>query len=373
VSPAVKRRGTGFMFFRMLLRASLRRRQRPAAALGAMIVAAAAATAILILYSDVQIKLQSEFRNYGANVIAIAKSGQSFDEVAINKVNRTLSGRGLAVPFAYVVARTASDRPIVVAGTDMAKIRKLDRWWSVTAWPTSAHDALMGVKTAATVSQTQPFKLNFQQKTIVLNPVGSLRTGSSEDSRIFVSLDDFQTWTGVAPSTIEMVVSGSPAEINSALRDVTMVLPEAEVRPVRQLVEGETRILGRMRSTLLLTTILIVVTATLCLLATLTGWVLDRRRDFAVMKALGASNMAVHGFFAAEAAMLGAAGAMIGFAVGSGIAIWISRANFNAGLTLRWLVFPPVLIGGTLIALIAAAVPISLLGRIEPASILRGE
>lgn len=360
------------MFLRLLTRAALRQRHRTATALAAMTVAAAAATAILLLFTDVQAKLQTQFRDYGANIIVVAKSAQLPLHV-LERIRSALGGRGQAVPFAYVVARTAENQAIVVAGTDLSAARKLDTWWETTGWPVSAHDALVGVKAARLTSAAKPFELSFQQRKIVLNPAGTLRTGSSEDSRIFIDLNEFQTWTGISESTVEIAVSGSAAEVNAVLRDIQAAVPEAEAHPVRQLVEGETRILSKMRSTLLFAAIFIVVTASLCVLATLTGWVLDRRRDFAVMKALGASNLTIHGFFAAEAAVLGAAGALIGFVGGTAIAAWISRASFDTALHPRMLVFPLVLAGSIVIALLAAALPMSLLGRIEPANILRGE
>ena len=42
-----------------------------------MVVAAAVATAMLNLYVDVQAKLRREFRKYGANIVVVAKDGQS--------------------------------------------------------------------------------------------------------------------------------------------------------------------------------------------------------------------------------------------------------------------------------------------------------
>ena len=70
-------------------------------------------------------------------------------------------------------------------------------------------------------------------------------------------------------------------------------------------MEGEARVLGKTRATLLAAAALIILTAALCVLSTLMGWVFDRRRDFAIMKALGASDRMLNGFFAAEAAALG--------------------------------------------------------------------
>jgi len=81
----------------------------------------------------------------------------------------------------------------------------------------------------------------------------------------------------VQPSTIEVAAYGSPQEIAGIMSELSQALREAEVRPVRQIVEGEARVLGKTRSTLLAATALIILTAALCVLSTLMGWVFDRR------------------------------------------------------------------------------------------------
>jgi putative ABC transport system permease protein len=142
---------------------------------------------------------------------------------------------------------------------------------------------------------------------------------------------------------------------------------------VRQIVEAEARVLDKTRAALWATSAIIVFTAALCMLATLTASVLDRRKDFAVMKALGASNRAVNALFAAEAAAIGVVGAILGFAIGVGIAVWIGRVNFNAAVVPRFGILPAVLGGSVLVALLSATLPMALLGKVQPAAILRGE
>ena len=232
----------------------------------------------------------------------------------------------------------------------------------------------MGTRAAATLSpQGGPFELWFQGRSIRLTPAGTLHTGAGEDSRVYLPMSEFTAWTGLAPSTIEVAVTGPPAEVSAAVEKLSRALPGAEVRPVRQIVEAEGRVLGKTRAALLATTAIIVLTAALCMLATLTASVLDRRKDFAVMKALGASHRMVNALFAAEAAAIGALGAVIGSALGVGIAAWIGRANFHAAVSPRLSIFPAVLLGSILVALLSALLPISLLRRVQPASILRGE
>ncbi len=150
------------MFFRMLVRAAVLRRGRAAAALLAMIVAATVATAMLNLFVDVQSKLRKEFRNYGANVVVVAKPGQALPPGALAKTEAVLAGHGIAVPFGYVIARTSNDQPVVVSGTDFSTVQKLDNWWSVTGWPKSPSDALLGARAASAISPAgKPFDLTF--------------------------------------------------------------------------------------------------------------------------------------------------------------------------------------------------------------------
>jgi len=362
------------MFLRMLVRAAVLRRGRAASALFAMVVAAAVATAMLNLYVDVQAKLQREFRNYGANIILVGKDGTSLPAGSLSQVDSALAGRGIAAPSGLIVARTTDGQPIVVAGIDFDRVKQLDRWWSVSTWPVTANQALVGVRALPLVSpKNQPFDLTFQGRALHVTPAGTVQTGAAEDSRIYVSLAEFVSWTGVQPSTVEVAASGSAPEVATVMNQLAQVIPAADVRPVRQIMEGEARVLGKTRATLLAAAGLIILTAALCVLSTLMGWVFDRRRDFAIMKALGASQRLLNGFFAAEAAALGATGAVIGFLVGIGIAAWIGRANFHAPVVPRLGVLPIVLAGSMAVTLISAILPISLLRRVQPAVILRGE
>jgi putative ABC transport system permease protein len=362
------------MYFRLLYRAAALRKGQAVAALTAIVVAAAAATAMLNLFVDVQAKLRKEFRKFGANLVVEAKSGETFSPEALGRIESAVSGHGLAVPFAYTVARDEKDRPIVVAGTDFDLVKKLNPWWSVSAWPHSSGEVLVGVRAAPVLgSGGAAFTLRVNGRSVRVTSTGTVRTGAGEDSRVYMSLSDFREWTGLGPVVVEIAASGSPEEVSSLLRQLQETAPGADVRAVRQVTEGEANVLGKTRSTLLSSSAFIVCTAALCVLATLMGWVFDRRRDFAIMKALGASDLLIAMFVAGEAAVLAFAGAILGFAAGSGIATWIGRVNFHAPVAPRLSVFPTVLAGCLLVTLLATLLPLQLLRRIQPAMILRGE
>src|SRR5205807_2464522 len=163
---------------------------------------------------------------------------------------------------------------------------------------------------------------------------GTLHTGGDEDSRIFFPMDDFTAWTGIQPSIAEVSVPGSSTDVVAAIERLkaTPQFGKFDVQPVRQIVEAETRVLGKARFILLLSTIAITLTVALCVLATLTASVLERRKDYAVMKALGSSQRAVNAIFLGETFSLATVGAVAGFAAGCGLAMWIGRADFHAAV-----------------------------------------
>ena len=140
-----------------------------------------------------------------------------------------------------------------------------------------------------------------------------------------------------------------------------------------QITVAQAAILEKTRSVVLTASAVVVVLIVLCMVATFTGSVLERRKDFAVMKALGASNGSVNLLFAGEAMLISMVGAILGFIAGSAVAWWIGAANFGNGIPPRPELLLPVALGSIILALIASSAPLKVLREIQPAGILRGE
>jgi putative ABC transport system permease protein len=357
------------MFWRIVWRNATVRPGRAAMAVLALAVAATASSALLNLYVDLDAKLNREFRRFGANIILIAQEGDALSAPAIQA---RLAPEDLVVPVAYAAAKSAAGQPIVVAGADLDLLRRMNPAWSVADLRAGA--PLIGVKAAAALArEPSPHTLTFAGRAYVLPPAAALRTGGSEDSQIFLPLRDFAAWTGLRPSTFEVLVQGSPAEVQAALDRLHAAFPSAEVRPVRQVSEAQTAVLGRTRGIMFASAVLIDLLVALCVLATLTASVLERRKDFAVMKALGSSQGEVNRLFLVEALVLGILGGSVGTVAGLVLASVIGRVNFQAAVGPRWIVVPLVLGACVLLSLLSAALPLARLHRIQPAVMLKGE
>jgi putative ABC transport system permease protein len=354
----------------MLRRSLLYRRSRSFSALIALTVSAAVATALLTLYGDLDAKLHHEFRSFGANIVV---TGIASDPNALQRAQAAAGGDGTVAEFAYAVATTDRGTPVVVAGVDFPTIRKLDSWWQVAAWPTEPRQALLGERAAQFVGNEQAVELTFGGAKEVFRGAGHVKTGGDEDSRIYLPLPDFEAWTRVQPSVLEVQIPGGTRQVEAAIARLRQALPGAEVEPVRQLVEGESKIVDRTHTLMFAAVLLIALTVAVSVLATLSASVLERRRDFALMKALGGSERQMMSLFVLETMLLAVGGVVLGYIAGSAAAWAISEANFQTASLPRLQVLPLVILLNAAIAILAALFPVRSLRNLEPAALLKGE
>ncbi len=354
----------------MLRRSLVHRRARSLSALVALTVSAAVATALLTLYTDLDAKLHHEFRGFGANIVV---TGIAFTPESASRAQHAAGADAHLAAFAYAVASTDRGTPVVVAGVDFAAVRKLDSWWQVNSWPTSADAALLGDRAAQFVGNEKDVVLTFAGRKQTFAGAGRLRTGGDEDSRIYVPLAAFTAWTGVQPGVLEVQVPGGTARVNAAIAQLKAALAGADVEPVRQLVEGESNIVDRTHALMFGAVLLIALTVAVSVLATLSASVLERRRDFALMKALGGTENQMMALFLSETILLAFGGVLAGWALGS-VAAWaISEVNFGTATLPRLSVLPLVLLLNLAVAGLAAFFPVRSLRGLEPASLLKGE
>jgi putative ABC transport system permease protein len=328
------------------------------------------ATVGLTVYSDLEGKFSREFRSFGANAIAIARNGLNTGDLLTMKAKT--GGAAEVVPVGYAIVQGPNGSPVVIGGTDLPAFRQLNSSWSFD--PIRDGDALVGARAAAVLSpQGAPFQVTYRGRVTQINVFGIFHSGSEEDSRIYIGRPQFLYLTDLQPTTAQLRISGTPAEIERQIATLSASLPDLEIKPLRQVTVAQTAVLTKTRAIVLAASAVVVVLIVVCMVATLTGSVLERRKDFAVMKALGASNGTLNLLFAGEASLTSLIGAIAGFIVGSGIAYWIGEANFGAAITPRPQLLLPVVLGSILLALIASTAPLRVLRRIQPAGILRGE
>ena len=383
------------MFGRLLWKLLRSNRGRLTVALIAVISGATVISALLNVEFDIERKLTQEFRGLGANVVIAAKADQQAipgnaattdraqllaeapieNEIAVNK-SQDVSA---SAPFLFAVARV-NDTPVVVAGTWLDQLAGLNPSWRLEGhWVTQrddAQDCLIGRKVAQQfgLAPGGEITLSYLGKQTQARVSGIIDSGGNEDDQIFVSLPTAGQLTGEHGyvSLWQISVRGTSTRIDRYITQVSSALPAYDVRPIRAVTDAEGNLLARTRLLVVSMIVLILILTAFCVLATMAALAMERRKDVGLMKALGGSISRILGLFLAELGTLGAAGGLIGCAIGVVLARWIGERVFGASIQPHWDIFPLTIAMMVAVAL-AGALPLRLLGKVKPAVILRGE
>jgi putative ABC transport system permease protein len=373
-------------------------------------VGAAVMSMLLNLYGGVRRKMTQEFRAYGSNVVLAPGSSPSsgsttgsgvMDQGVMSLVQEFARQREgvMALPVLYGVVRLKRTSPdprlpefenVVAVGTDLAGLSRMNPGWRESKAMDYSGPLLLPVcAVGARIASRLRVGLG---DTIDLEALASspgtgaddgatcrlasvLTTGSSEDDQVFLPLQELQRLMGMTGkiSLVQLRLPGETGEVDSSIHDLSKALPGVDVRPIRQIVYSEGRVLGVIRWILLSVTALILVIIVICLMATMTAIVLERRKDIGVMKALGASDLQVMQLFLAEGAALGVVGGCAGFFLGNFSAYELAHHLFGVTLNVIWWTLPLVCGLAVLLALGAAVFPVRMLRAIQPAVVLKGD
>lgn len=306
-----------------------------------------------------------------------------------------------AAPVLYGIARLARIQAdprlpefvnVVAVGTDFAALRHIFTGWRMNGQSLLAHGAcVVGAHLAAKLRLQVGDDLNLEPiagavgavaaathtplRPCLCRVAGVLSTGASEDDQVFVPLQDLQSRLGMNGklSLVELAVPGDTAEVERTIEELTAALPGVEVRPIRQIVYSEGKVLGTIRWLLLSLTALILLIIAICVMATMAAIVLERRKDIGVMKALGAGDALVMRLFLAESAGLGLLGGLVGFSLGVVLANGVAQHLFGVTLGMNWWTLPVVCGLTMLLAVVATLFPVRIVRDIQPAVVLKGE
>ncbi|HEV3219914.1 MAG TPA: ABC transporter permease [Candidatus Acidoferrales bacterium] len=163
------------------------------------------------------------------------------------------------------------------------------------------------------------------------------------------------------------------AYISSIAANIQQALPGVNVQPIRQVAEGESRILGRVSALFWVVTLAALIAAGLAVGAVAATTVLERQKEIGLMKALGANKWLVGSFFLSEQILLAVFGGGLGFAIGVLLARWLSLSVFGVVAPAKAILLPAVLGLAILVALAGSIYPLRRAAGFDPAPILRGE
>ncbi len=198
-------------------------------------------------------------------------------------------------------------------------------------------------------------------------------TASLVNSVAFVSFTDFRAMRGEAPViSFALVRVAGVASPETVATDIERIVPGVTAQSRSDFVAQERRIVTDMSADVISIMSVVGFVVALTVVA-LTVYVatLARRRDFGVLKALGARNRVLYRVVLVQAVLSVAVGFLIGLAFTALLAFAIARTDLNLELAITVGSLAKVGLFAVVIAGLAAILPIRQVAGVDPALVFR--
>jgi putative ABC transport system permease protein len=314
---------------------------------------------LLGIYGSVERRLREEFRAYGANIVAVPASGSTLPASVVDAA-RTLGAE--ASPF--LVTALSGDIPVVQF--DPKSAASMTAYWHVNGTrDLGPADCLAGEFLAT----QRGLQLGRPVPSAACTLRGIVSTGGPEDQELLLPFRE-------PPAELSFVQIRAPGDRMDAVRaQLALNFPTVEFRTVLSVAATESAVVLKVRSALLLLTLVILGITTLCVTSNFSEMVAERSKEIGIMKALGGADGLIGAFFIAESAALALGAAIFGYILGIAVSGAIGRSIFGGAFRTEAssAVFGGVTLVILAVAVVATAVAASRIRRIDSATILRGE
>jgi putative ABC transport system permease protein len=184
-----------------------------------------------------------------------------------------------------------------------------------------ANEVLVGADVAAALSIKEADTLELLGRSFQVTATLP-QTGTVDDSRIFAHLHAVQDLAKKGPVVNAIEVVGCCQEISNGLVEkINRLLPDAKVVTITQIAEAQIKVnqlMARLSSMFL---VIIVLVGGASIANYMYANVFERRREIGTLMALGADSFLVLRIFLLKAVLLGLAGGLGGFVIGTVLAV----------------------------------------------------
>lgn len=326
---------------------------------------AALVTLFTTMTAEVGHKLSHELRTLGTNAVAYP-TGENADWTRLDKTTHSIGAKTAQL---VLRVRLFDGQPIGVITADPQKMAELTPYWRVNgSRPRAPGECLAGRRLADQLGWKigQKIDLGGEQRQLV----GIAETGDEDEDRVFVS-SSAAAADGFHYALIS--VPGGEAGIEKLQRTLAADQAGIEIKPLRQVLFGEQHVLAKVNVLFVTTLAVVLVLTALGVSASMLARVVERRKEFALLRAIGANKSAVAVFLLAESAAVGIVGALAGFVVGTGLSMLVVARIFHVAVSPQWLAFVIAMATTLIVALLAGGLACTRTLRWLPATALRGE
>lgn len=316
---------------------NLRRRKAKAFfVLAGLFIGICTVVVFLSLVEAMKEDINHKLEMYGANILIVPKTenlslsygglslgGVSFEMQEIreaelrNIANIKNSANVAAVGPILLGPVTVGTQRILLAGVDFQAFQILRPWWSLKGRIPDRDGAVIGSGAARVLGLAAGDTFRIGQREIPVSGVLEA-TGSQDDDLLFMPLAMTQALLGkegrISMAEVAALCSGCP--IPDMVKQISEVLPGANVMAIQQVVKGRMETLNHFQKFSYGVSALVLLVGSLMVLVTMTGSVRERTVEIGIFRAMGFRRGHVIRIILLEAAIISGMAGILGYLVG---------------------------------------------------------
>ena len=353
------------MFAKLMMRSLWGRKGRTLLVIIAMTIPATLVTGAINFLLDSSAKMTREIRSHGPNLV-VRPIGESLETAATSAVRLRYPEYAEVREGVGVVRHRTREIQAKWLGIDPARARRVWTWWRVEGeWPRNG-ECLLGRRLADRLRVGRGEDLAVDGRSLRVS--GFLESEGEEERAVVFRLDEFGS---DRLSRIDFVLD--PDEVEAAAAEIHRELPQTTAEPVRALTASEGKIAAKLRGVALFVSGFVLVLSGIAIAAALSASVQERRREIALMTALGTSRALMARLLISQGAILLGASLLVGGAMGLGLSELLGRTAFGSSTAVRPLSFAVALVACGAMAACALILPAKRALALEPTTVLREE
>lgn len=367
-----------------MIRHSLVRSARVTAwSLATLTASAALATIFFVMSIDVGEKMTSSLRRLGANAVAHAEQrheGTGAPDAPAPAAWERVRDLAQAMRADIVELRlrvgTLQGAPAAIVSADAAGLARMTPYWAMSGRRAAEQDeCVMGRRLAqvlrASIGTHVEVEFGGAAQNEQYRITGVFESGDEDEGRIFVSRKPRPEEAHFTYALIS--VPGGESDIAALNTSLKAIWAGVELTPLRQVLHGEQAVIRKINLLTGVTLLVVLLLSSVGVTAAVLSRVIERRKELALLQAIGAKRRSVVAFLLSEGAAVGVAAALVGYAVGTGLSQVIVRQVFGVSVTPHVAPFLAAIAVSVVIAVLAASFGARRALRMDTAVLLKGE
>lgn len=364
------------MFTRMIRQSLVRTARVTAWSLATLTACAALVTMFFTISMDVEEKMRSSLRSLGANAVAysVAQPAEPSAWAAAKELAESKAAEILQIDLQV---GSVQGTPIAVVTADARGLKRMTPYWAMKGRrAVDSDECIAGRRLAEALKLRTGMTVDIQfadrAEERRYRVAGVFESGDEDEDRIFL----FPQMGGQGANTFTYALLSIPgrepdiAGLNEALEGMRAGI---RIKPLRQVLHGEQTVLKKINLLAGLTLLAVLILSSLGITAAVLSRVMERRKELALLQALGAKRRSVAIFLLSEEAAVGIAAAVLGYGIGNLLSQIVVREIFRVSVTPHLTAFLAATVVTVGMALFAGFVAVRQALQMETAVLLKGE